>query len=376
MTKNAGAILWPDYDKSILGIPNALLRHYSAEAVYPSLPALDALLAKGYRNVVLMVFDGMGCDMLRQNLPEDAFLRRRTAADILSVYPCTTTAAVTCFETGLPPIAHGWLGWSCYFKELGQCVDLYTNQSASNTPAADYDVARTYMPYTTISEKIAEASPDVSVYRVSLFSQTHHAATPAEVCAQTRAICQSPGRHFVNAYCNQPDYTMHEHGCYAENVRQLARHINDEVERLCNTLADTLVIVTADHGLTGTRDMFIEDFPALYDCLQMRPSIESRCLSFFIKDGMADVFAARFDEQFGADFILMTKAETLAKHIFGHGTPHPKALDFIGDFIAVATGDIRLAHRGSSFPFKAMHAGLRAAEMEVPLILIEKEWPV
>ena len=374
MQPNNAGIVWPDYDKSILGIPNAILRHYGALALYPSPHALVEALAKGYRNIVLLVFDGMGSDMLRQNLPEDAFLRQYTVSDILSVYPCTTTAAITAYETGLPPIAHGWLGWSCYFKEIGQCVDLFTNQIAKDTPAAEYDMARTYMPYTTISETIGQTNPDLSVWRVSAFSQTHYAATAAEACAAVREICLcEEGRQFVNAYCNQPDLDMHMHGCYSEPVRQRIRHINSEVERLCNTLSDTLVIVSADHGLTNTKDVYIEEYPALYECLLMRPSIESRCLSLFVKDGMKDMFAERFNKQFENDFILLTKEDALAKGIFGQGTPHPKVQDFLGDFIAVATGNIRLTHRGSSGPFKAMHAGLRAEEMEVPLILIEKE---
>ena len=373
MEKRADSIIWPDYDRSILGIPNALLRHYGAETKHPSLPLLDAALARGYRNVALLVFDGLGSDALRRNLPADAFLRRHTAGDILSVYPCTTTAAVTCYETGLPPIAHGWLGWSCYFKEIGQCVDLFTNQVRKDTSAGAQNMAWTYMPYTSISERIAAASPDTDVRRVSFLSQTNTAVTPAEICTQVRTICQAPGRHFVNAYCNQPDHDMHEQGCYAAHVKQLFRHINDEAERLCRVLTDTLVIITADHGLTDTRDVMIEEYPSIYECLQMRPSVESRCLSLFIKEGMADIFAERFNAQFGDDFILLTREEALARGIFGRGAPHPKALDFLGDYLALATGDIRLAHADSSQAFRAMHAGLRAAEMEVPLILVGKE---
>ena len=368
-------IIWPHYDESILGIPNALLRHYGAAAAHATLPTLDVLLAKGYKNVVFIVFDGMGCDMLRANLPPDAFLNRHIAQDILSVCPSTTTAAITAFESGLSPLEHGWLGWSCYFKEIDKCVDLFSsNDRATGQSAAVNHMANTHMPYTFIGDKIKAAADDVTVSRVSPFSQTHYAGTVSEACTHIRTICRQPGRQFIYTYHNQPDYDMHDHGCYAEPIKQLMRRINSEVERLCNTLTDTLVIISADHGLIDSAEANLDDYPDISECLTMPPSVDSRCLSFFVKDGMADTFAARFNKQFSEDFILLTKAEALARGIFGTGTPHKKALDFIGDFVAVAAGTTRLICGATNpHPFKAMHAGLTAQEMIVPLILIEKE---
>jgi len=369
-------IVWPDYDKSILGIPNSFLKHYGAAATHATLPILDEALAKGCKNVVFIVFDGMGIDMLRANLPPDAFLNRHIAQDILSVYPSTTTAAITAFESGLSPIEHGWLGWSCYFKEIDKCVDLFSNNDrATGRSAAETHMANTHMPYTFIGEKIKAAAPDVTVSRVSPFpqTQTHHASTMSEICTHIRAICRQPGQQFIYAYHPHPDQTMHEHGCCVEPIKQLARHINSEMERLCNTLEDALVIITADHGLIDSVEAKLDDYPAISECLAMMPSVDSRAVSFFVKEGMADIFRTRFNAQFDEDFILLTKEEALSRGIFGVGIPHAKALDFIGDFVALAVGALRIRMNTGPFKPKAMHAGITAQEMIVPLILIERE---
>ena len=79
------------------------------------------------KNVVLLLMDGMGVNVLERSLPENAFLRKHIKTELSSVYPCTTTAATTSVLTGRTPAEHGWIGWSCYFKEVDKCIDLFSN---------------------------------------------------------------------------------------------------------------------------------------------------------------------------------------------------------------------------------------------------------
>ena len=80
-------------EESLLSLTASLLRHYGGETPHPSLPRLDALLEKGFRNVAVLLFDGMGESVLREWLPADAFLRRHEAGTLSSVFPPTTVAA-------------------------------------------------------------------------------------------------------------------------------------------------------------------------------------------------------------------------------------------------------------------------------------------
>ena len=124
-------IYYPDYQNNcILGIPNSILRHYGATPHHNTLPVLDERLKKGYKNIVLLVLDGMGMAALKKHAP-DGFLIKNCVMQLSSVYPCTTTSALTTYETGLTPLEHGWLGWAMYFKEIDKSVELFTGKQSA-----------------------------------------------------------------------------------------------------------------------------------------------------------------------------------------------------------------------------------------------------
>lgn len=74
-----------DYGNSILSVSNSVLMYFNGEAKYSTLPKLDAILNKNYKNVVLMVIDCMGTFILKQNLPQNSFLNRHILKNISSV---------------------------------------------------------------------------------------------------------------------------------------------------------------------------------------------------------------------------------------------------------------------------------------------------
>ncbi|MBR3991188.1 MAG: phosphodiesterase, partial [Clostridia bacterium] len=75
---------------------------------------------------------------------------------------------------------------------------------------------------------------------------------------------------------------------------------------------------------------------------------------------------------FGDDFILMKKREVIDKKLFGNGEEHPCFRSMLGDYLAVATGDLTVFNtEWEAAKFKSVHAGLTEAEMTVPLIVIE-----
>src|SRR5665648_355708 len=88
-------IQYPDYNNCLVNLACSILKHFGAHPQHATLPVLDSLLKKQYTNVVVMLFDGMGSEALEFHLPEDSFLRRHCTADISSVFPPTTTAAIT-----------------------------------------------------------------------------------------------------------------------------------------------------------------------------------------------------------------------------------------------------------------------------------------
>lgn len=368
-------IAYPDYSKSLLSVTASVLNHYGAHSDYHPLPELDEMLRKNYKNIVLMLFDGLGTAVLEKHLPKTAFLRRYFKDSISSVFPPTTTAATTAIETGEGPARHGWLGWNLYFDGIG-AVDLFSNElSASDgVRAADYSLAEHFLPRSTIYEKIQKATGGtVRAINVSYFSE-YRTESISEICDAVKQLCREDDRKYIYTYWSEPDSKMHILGTGHPDVTDEIEDMNRQVECLCRELEDTLVIVTADHGMTPIEWRSLDSVPALIECLRRPPVMEPRAVSFWIHDGMHRQFENEFQKAFGDSFLLFSKKEALEKQLFGIEPVTERVSSYIGDYIAAAAGKLALCSKEfcPNQPFTAHHAGLTADEMAVPFIAVER----
>lgn len=378
---------FPDYDRSILSVTASLLAHYGVPSAYPPLPELDALLADRPRHVVLLILDGLGETVLREHLPEGAYLRRHAAATVTSVYPSTTAAAVTSYTSGLSPLEHGWLGWYLYMKEYATDVKTFLRSSYyAEQPVAGPHPAYSLMPYETILTKIRRCAPGVrthSIYppygantdRGAEFSWT--AGDFAQLCARLGRISAQGGESFTFAYWPQPDSTMHDFGVASPQARGEYRELNRALEALRARLDDTLLVISSDHGLMDAAEWIdLSRDEELLEALVMPPMLESRAAAFYVKAHRRAGFGRAFREKYADRFLLLPREEVYSSGIFGRGTPQRKFDDFIGDYIACATGASVFAYSlpGREHPrMKGYHAGLTDAEMNVAVILDRTE---
>ncbi len=374
-------IIYPDYTNSILNVSNSILKHYGITPQYPTLKTLDTALANNYKNVVLIIYDGLGKKILENHLCPNACLNRQTKQIITSIFPPTTAAATTTFYSSLPPIEHGWLGWSLYFKKRKQVIELFSGKEFYTQQQTTLNAWKE-LPYTSLNDKI-ETATNGTVKTHKLFPHfingTIHSI--AEQWAQITKLCQNADRNFILSYWAEPDKTMHRKGTKCNTVKQIVHEINDTIERMAAHLSDTIVIISADHGhmdLDG--HILINDYPELVDCLACPLSIEDRATAVYLKPGTTEQFIAAFNKYLSNDFILLSKEEVLKRELFGQICDNKngaKGVDFIGDYLIIATGAKRIIQHidnMADFPeFKGIHAGLTEAEMLVPLILIEKK---
>lgn len=361
-----------DYDNSLVSLANSALKYFGAECLHPSLKQFDDLLEKKhYKNVVVMLFDGMGTEILKKHKDSAPFLLSHLNSTISSVFPPTTTAATTSIQSGLTPLEHGWLGWSVYFKELNQTVNLFPNTDfVTNEPVESYNAGKTIIPYKTVEQRINESGKH-KAYFISRYASIK-IGTLDELVEKTIELCNENEEKYIYTYWNQPDFDMHDLGVNHPKIAEQIKLINDTVESLCNRLVDTLLIVTADHGLVDIEWVTLQDYPDILECLVRIPSIESRALTFFVKDGYGEIFKERFNNYFGDRYILLSKNEVIEQGIFGSGKPHAKFDDFLGDYLAIATSNLAIEPRHfGDFVFNAMHAGSCDDELNVPFIAVE-----
>ncbi len=368
-------IKYPNYDRSILSIASSVLNQLGVkDCQHKTLPEFDKLLEKDYKNIIVILFDGLGTSALNYHLKENDFLRKHYITDISSVFPSTTVAATTSILSGYSPLECGWLGWDLYFEEIGENVAVFKNTLQRNgEPAAKYNVAHKYIPYKNIMQIIEKVKGRKSAYCVAFFSK-YRIKSVEDICKTIYKLSKKRKKKYIYAYWHQPDGAMHGHGVTSPEAYKEILHINTEVEKLCGKLKDSLVIITADHGLCDSVNLFLEDYPQLYNMLKIPPSIEpGRAMSIFVKDGLQEEFKNEFNRHFGDSFRLMTKEEVFSENILGFGTPHPRTYDFVGDFLAIATTEKTLFTAREAHEFVGVHAGLTEEEMTVPFIAIETE---
>lgn len=380
-------ILLPNYDHCILGTMSSILKSYNVECACKSNEALDKILSeKRYKNIIFMILDGLGEYNLNE-ISKDGFFKQNQIDCVTSVFPSTTTAALPAYYSGKAPYETGWIAWSQYFKEYGRALDTFSHKESY---LGDYlkkplkDVFETDMNYKSIFYQIEEASPDVKAFEVQpeyaekRAKRSIRANNLDELIFTIEDIVTMPSNNFILAYSDNPDGLLHKFGTDSEEAKEFVLDAEKKIKDLRAKLGDdSLIIVTADHGHKNITNAYtILDYPELMECLIIPPSLESRCLSFWVKEEMKDIFVQRFNSLFEKNFWLMTKEEFLDKYkMLGTGKKHKKVDDFIGNYIAISVDGSMMrieTYLAEGKPLKkSTHCGLSREEMEIPIIVLK-----
>ena len=367
-----------DYQNSILSISNSVLKYFNKTAPYASLPELDTILNKNYKNVVLLILDCMGTEILRKNLPLDSFLNRHILKNVSSVFPPTTVAATTAFHSALPPLRSGWLGWMCYFEQYDKIIEIFRQtEFYSGAIVPPEEPYQNLIKYQSIYEQIVEKNPDVEYVRIFPPFDPNGVNSFQEMCQKiVETTKKSSAKKIISAYWTEPDHSIHMYGTSAATIKLILKDIEQQIIQMNEKLEDTVVIISADHGAVDVQETNLTLYPDFCNTFLRPPALEARFVTFFIKPGKHDIFKNLFEKYFGDDFVLFSKQDFLDSHILGTGEMHPMVPSFLGDFIAIGIKNKTLRYDTDerNFPsFVADHAGFSPDEMTVPLIVLEKK---
>lgn len=379
-------IVLPNYDHCILNTITSILKYYNVETKHKSLESLDKILEKKYRNVILLILDGMGEHILG-NISPDGYFAQNKIDCLTSVYPSTTTAALTTYYSGKPPFETGWIAWSQYFKEYGRAIDMLPHKESylkEDISKARMDVFKNVVDYESVFEQIEKASPGIKAFEVMpkysdrRAKRTFVADDIDEIMVNLETLCELPGDKFIMAYSDKPDGLLHKYGTDSEEARNYVLEAEEKVKALQEKIGeDTVIIISADHGHKNIEKSYsLLEHPEIMECLYMPMSLESRIVGFWVKEDMKKEFEERFNKVCGEDFWLMTKQEFLEKHFLGFGEKHPKIDEFLGNYVALSTSSSMIiveTFLAEGKPVKkSTHCGLTKDEMEVPVIVIKK----
>lgn len=360
---------FPDYNNCLTNVTNSILKYYELETYHSSLKELDGILnEKEYKNIVLILYDGMGSKLLNRNLDENSFLCKHQVTEIDAVFPPTTTASTTSVLSGLNPNEHGWLGWDLYFEKYNKVVTMFLNKiKDTDESICEKSISEETYPYKNIIERI-NAKEDVTATGLFPFRDMLYKDLD-DMMSKIKRTCDNNNRNFVYAYFEDPDLTQHITGTDSIETKDVYQRINKSTQELCESLKDTLVIIIADHGHINSEVITLTDFKDVYDLLERDISIEPRACSFKVKEGKKAEFEKIFNKYFSNYFELYTKEEVLEKQLFGPGINNENLDITVGDFLAVATSNKYFRFNEFGTVYKSMHAGITEDEVKVPLII-------
>ena len=368
-----------DYDNSILSASNSILKHYGLPTYHKTHLFLDEQLKSNKKNIILLILDGMGIDLINKNMKPTSFIRKNVKQSIYSVFPPTTAAATISWHSAMSPWESGWIGWACYYPQYKQIIENFRNTNCYTgeklqTPFPIEDIIK----YETIYEKITKHNPNVEYHKIFPISIEKDGVNSfEEMCERIVSATKSNNKQkIISAYWNEPDHTTHIYGTNHKTVKNILADIDNTLKQMYSELEDSIVIVSADHGQTDVKEIQLNDFPSICETFCIPPTLEARFVSFYIKEGMNKVFLTEFNKHFANEFKLSTKEEFIQSGLLGSGKMHRQIPDFIGDYVVIAIGNKNLRYTTGERPQKLNkgdHAGISEEEMLIPLIVLEKD---
>lgn len=367
-------ILEPNYNRSILSISSSIMKYYGINSNYKSLEELDSILDNKYKNIVFLILDSMGTNIVSKNLTSDSILKQNVITNVTSVFPPTTAAATIAFHSGVSPNENGWIGWMPYFKEYNKIIELFSGKDYYTREKVVDPPENGILKYETIYEKICKQNKDISFHKIFPSFVENGAKSFEELCDNIKKSCINDNKqNLIEAYWTDPDYTIHRNGVDSKEVKKVLKNIDDNLKKTVKDLKDTLIIISADHGAVDVEETYLQEIKKIDECLKIPPSIESRFVTFFIKNGKKRQFISEFKKLFKDDFLLYTKKQFLEKNLLGPGIQHKNINDYIGDYVAISKSSksIRYSITGNrDKPLIADHGGITEEEMQVPVIVI------
>jgi hypothetical protein len=378
----------PNYQNgSIVNLMSSLIQGLGGRPhpLYAPLDQLPVDMVTDAANVVLLVIDGLGYNYVNRS---QGALSEYLRAPITTVFPSSTAPAITTFLTGVAPQQHGVTGWFMHLKELGTVATLLpfrprwggdtfntAGLSASHLiahpPLFDSLAAQSYF---IIQQRLVNSPYTVAA--AGRAKRLGYKDLPECLTAIQSTVDQEPQRNYIYAYWPLLDSLSHQQGGKSKAVKNHFHELESGFESLLKALrgTDTLLIITSDHGFIDTAPDFVNwlhDHPELASYLCLPLCGEPRASYCYVHPPLACDFERYVKEQLGQRCDLFTSTELVQLGWFGLGTPSPRLLERIGDYVLIPRDQHVIK---DSLPVEAawkdigVHGGISEDEMLVPLI--------
>lgn len=362
--------LAPPYDAGSLG---AVLPGVAAALGRPT--ALPAVQVPEADRVCVVLIDGLGYRLLRENASDAPFLTGLPGEVLRAGCPSTTATSLGSFGTGRPPGQHGLVGYLVMDPERGVLMnELLWDPKVDpvrwqpKRTVFEHLVATGVACTNVGNPEFAGSGLTVAALRGATFVGAARLHDRIDLAVSALA---APGLAYL--YWGQVDGAGHVHGTRSRNWRRALREIDEAVERLARLLpVGTLLLVTADHGMIDIPHELRIDLAGRPD-LQVDIEVlagEPRFAQAYCRVGSGPEVAARLAAAFGARAWVRTREQAVADGWFG--AVDDRVTGRIGDVVVAGRSpfafvDSRMG-TGQELRLIGQHGSLTDDEQQVPLM--------
>ena len=359
-----------DKKNTLVNLGNSILKKYEVPTFHSSLKEADELLEKTSKRVCLILLDGCGKVIIEKHKDNCPFIYSHIYHPFKSIFPPTTVAATNGLLHAKYPTETGYCGWTQYFKALDKYVNVFPSRTPLTNELITPPVNQTYFDNTTIVDLINQAEK----YKAHAVMGINF-ETPDGLDIDGLFLEANNTMHlydFTYLYSTEPDHTMHGYGTEGKAVEEVISKLDHKVEELVKNHPDTLFLLVADHGMTDTTNLYIEDYPDFYNSLEDKLIfIEGRFATVRVKN--KEQFLKAYHEYFEDYFELLTKEEFINSEIFGpKENMNPICEQTLGDYFLLAKDRYTLANT-KGFKLIGNHAGITSDETEIYLCAFNKD---
>jgi hypothetical protein len=347
--------------------------------------------------IVLVILDGLGYNRLTHHLGNHnglfrEFAEKGTFKPLTSVFPSTTSSVLTSIFTTLSPAQHQILGYHMFSQKYGLVFDTLDMKpvygySGQVDLAKDYsNTIRPWLPNLENKGVNTLLATRASIAGSGL-SQVIHKGLKlmpyllgSDLFARSAKALEQKGPSLLVIYYSGVDTLEHRYGPYSDevvfelssiehNLRNFVNHLSDKTKK------ETLMMLTADHGVADTRKTyFLKDVPEVNERLSLPPVGDGRATFLFSKPNQQYALGEAFKKHVEG-FKLFSSQELIEKDAFGQ-TANPEVLkEKVGDFTALGTKDNALSYPffddDRFHPMLGTHGGMTQDEMIVPFLSIK-----
>jgi len=379
----------PNYKNgSIVNLISTIIQSRGGRSKYNPLKILHPKEIKDAKNIVLLILDGFGMDLLKRHAKNSVF-SKCLRGEMTPVFPSTTSAAMSTFYFGVPSQQHGLTAWYMHLKEFGGVVAILPFVTRTGWQSLE-DIgidAKKYLNQKSVFEKIKTSGYFINPKKIvnSAFSKavkgkakaTGYSSLGGMFRSIKKAVRTNNKKKFIFAYWDGIDHLSHLFGPQNKKVKSHIKEIEKEFVKFLRSIegTDTTVIVTADHGqIQCKKTIFLNDYPEIKECLAVPMCGEPRAAFMYVRPSKVKQFLREYNKHLKKYCTIAKSEDLIKKNYFGLGKAHKHLFDRIGDFILFPKGNYMIfdcLYQEERRVLKDNHGGLSKEEMLVPLMVVK-----